>query len=109
MLFGTIRSHATKSELDFCFLRTLALLRVNRPYLVPRRLPTISSPAFFLCHFRATPSISKSHFQTLHYVTASGQNAAASAKDRRAFARCRGQMTHAGLAVMAVAARLGPA
>jgi hypothetical protein len=39
----------------------------------------------------------------------SGQNAAAPAKDRRAFAGGRGYMTHAGLAVMAVAARLGPA
>lgn len=39
----------------------------------------------------------------------SGQNAAASAKDRRAFAKRRGQMTHAGLAMMAVRARLGPA
>jgi hypothetical protein len=38
-----------------------------------------------------------------------GQNAAASAKDRRAFAKRRGNMTHAGLAAMAVAARLGPA
>jgi hypothetical protein len=38
-----------------------------------------------------------------------GQNAAASTKDRRAFAGCRGQMTHAGLALMAVKARLGPA
>jgi len=39
----------------------------------------------------------------------SGQNAAASAKDRRAFTGRSGQMTHAGLAVMAVRARLGPA
>jgi len=39
----------------------------------------------------------------------SGQNAAASPKDRRPLAKRRGYMTHAGLAVMAVAARLGPA
>jgi hypothetical protein len=38
-----------------------------------------------------------------------GQNAAAFAKDRRAFAVRRGQMTHAGLAMMAVRASLGPA
>jgi hypothetical protein len=38
-----------------------------------------------------------------------GQNAAASAQDRRACVNRRGQMTHAGLAAMAVAARLGPA
>jgi hypothetical protein len=30
-------------------------------------------------------------------------------KDRQAFAVCRGHMTHAGLAVMTIAAKLGPA
>src|SRR5260370_13793556 len=38
-----------------------------------------------------------------------GQNAAAPSQDRRACVSRRGQMTHAGLATMAVAASLGPA
>jgi len=38
-----------------------------------------------------------------------GQNAAAPTQDRRACVKRRGQMTHAGLAAMAVAASLGPA
>jgi len=38
-----------------------------------------------------------------------GQNAAAHAKDRQAFAKRCGHMTHAGLTGMAVAASLDPA
>jgi hypothetical protein len=57
--------------------------------------------AVFLFHKHASTADSASD--------SDGQNAATFAKDRRAFAGRRGYMTHAGLAMMAVRARLGPA
>jgi hypothetical protein len=73
-------------------------------------------PSFSLIFITLRSFVPKSLFEILNLANCPlskcygiGQKAAASAKDRRALARCRGYMTHAGLAVMAVAARLGPA
>jgi hypothetical protein len=65
------------------------------------RLPMLVPFAVFLFHKHASTADSASD--------SDGQNAATFAKDRRAFTGRRGYMTHAGLAMMAVRARLGPA
>jgi|ERR1700722_8789836 len=103
MPLGTIRSHGIEADSTFFFGA------LSRRFLSTARTSCRADCLCFFFFIRANPAISASRFQALQKQGTSGQNAAAPAKDRRAFAGCRGQMTHAGLAVMAVAARLGPA
>jgi hypothetical protein len=65
--------------------------------------------ALFHRHTKKRKCTAKFFINNKTGISSNGQNAAAPVKDRLAFAGRRGQMTHAGLAAMAVAARLGPA
>lgn len=89
--------------IGFLFWKGLTRLRGDTPLLAS--CGTARLAAFAIPAFHGTPELRS---QT-GAILIGGQNAAASSQDRRACVIRRGQMTHAGLAAMAVAARLGPA
>ena len=110
MVVGTIRSHEVWEDLsDSCFPRSR---RLAWTVFISRRRDRLCRARFFLLFYRhPNAADSRPRLRKLRGLLAEKKRSKCRGVRKRpaGFCRCRGQMTHAGLAVMAVKARLGPA